>query len=728
MAFSGLQSPENTGDALKESSVSAEDILPTSRPFDDVKQSEEELLRISALSAVLNTVTDAYNRAKDARSSQEKIWLDSYRSWRGEYSPEEKAAIAVAKARNMSSSEVFIKITKTKATAALGQIQEILFTSNKFPISIEATPEPKGIAKEAFIVPENTPIPDDVYGYKGDDKEITPGSTKNTLLGGLMDRYKALTQGKKIMEGPSPDPSQFPQINPADEAAENMERTILDQMEEGEIKREIRRMCWETVVLGTGCLKGPLTYTNTIHNWKKDGDQIKYAPEVEDIPRSFYVSIWNLYPDPDCTAIQEAGFVVEKHLLNRTQVAELKKFSGFDKDAIDRLLKFAPHREQEYWEQTIRDINGTFTDDRYEILEYWGYLEKEHIEQLKPKERDKLAALVDQAQVNVWICNGELLRLVVNPFVPARIPYYTVPFEEHEYQLWGISIPENMKDPQMLMNGHVRMWIDNLRFAGNVILEVNEAAMAPGQGNDIYPGKVFRKQTGNNQPSISAINIPNVAPAHIQAFDKARQLADEATGQPSYSYGQTGVTSTNRTAMGMSMLMSAAAGNIKQVVKNFDEFLLRPLGEAYFAWNMQFNEKADIRGDLKVVAKGTSALMQKEVQSQRLLQFLQIVSSNQLLTPFANMDYILREIAKALDLDPEKTVNDPQMARLVADIMGAMNNPQGQQQQVPSQEQGQPPAQGQGNINPNDMTGGGGSMAGVGGAPGPSNSQFSGNM
>ena len=723
MAFSGLTPPTQEAPTASKEELTGEDILPASHPFDDVEQSEEELEQISALIAVLNTVTDAYSKAKDARSLQEAKWLEAYRAWRGEYSPEERAAISTAKERNLGASEVFIKITKTKATAALGQIQEILFNGDKFPLGIEATPEPEGVAKEAFIVPEQMPIPADIFGYKGDGKDLQPGATSQSLLAGLYDKYKQLISGKKLIEGPSPDPKQFPQLNPAQEAALNMERTILDQMEEGNLRREIRRAAWECVILGTGCVKGPLTYSNTLHTWKKDeSGQIMYDPKVQDIPKSFYVSIWNLYPDPDCTAMHEASYIVEKHLFNRQQLTELKKFSNFDKDSIDRVLKSSPHREQEYWEHSIRDINPTFSDDRYELLEYWGYLEKEHIEKLKPKERDKLASLVDQAQVNVWICNGELLRLVINPFVPARIPYAIVPYEEHEYQLWGISIPENMKDPQMMMNGHTRMWIDNLRLAGNVILEVNETALVPGQGNDIYPGRVFRSQMGNNVPSIKAITIPNVAPAHIQAFDKARQLADEATGQPSYSYGQTGVTATNRTAMGMSMLMSAAAGNIKQVVKNFDEYLLKPIGEAYFAWNMQFNEKAEIRGDLKVVAKGTSALMQKEVQSQRLLQFLQIVSGNQLLTPFANLDYILREIAKALDLDPDKTVNDPQMAKLIADIMGSLNGAANGAPQMP--QEGAPP---QGNMNPQDMTGGGGSQAGVGGAPSPDNEQFSGN-
>jgi len=730
-AFSGLDN-QAVGESIPSEGMSTpavqtdmpapEQVVPPSRPFDDVEMSAEQQKEHAALSEIIATVTKAYQQAKDARNPQEQRWLDAYHAWRGEYTPQEKANISKAKERNHNASEVFIKITKTKATAALGQIQEILFNQDKFPIGIEPQKNPQGIAKEAFIVPESAPIPNDIYGYAGDGKELEPGATSKSLLAGLMGKYKELTKGKKIIEGPSPDSKQFPQISPAEEAALNMESTILDQFEAGDLRREVRYASWECVVLGSGCIKGPLTYSNTTHSWKKDeAGKIQYTPVVEDMPQSKFVSIWNLFPDPNCSKIENASYMIEKHLMNRQEVAELKRFSNFDESAVERVLRRNPIREHEHWEEVIKETNNTLVDDRYEILEYWGYLKKEHIEALKPEYKDKLESLVDQAQVNVWLAGDEVLRLVVNPFVPARIPYCIVPYEEHEYQIWGVGLPENMKDTQMLMNGHTRMAIDNLRFAGNVILEVNEAALVPGQGNEIYPGRVFRKQTGAGQAAINSITIPNVSQSHFQAYDKARQMADEVAGQPSYSYGQTGVGGQTRTAAGMSMLMSAAAGNIKQVIKNFDEYLLKPLGEAYFAWNMQYNEKADIRGDLKIVAKGTSALMQKEVQSQRLLQFLQIVSGNQLLTPFANMDYILREIAKALDLDPEKTVNDPTMAKLIADIIGAMNNPQ---QNAPQQ-----PAEGaapQGNMSVQDTSGGGGSQIGVGSAPQAAEPGFSG--
>jgi len=58
------------------------------------------------------------------------------------------------------------------------------------------------------------------------------------------------------------------------------------------------------------------------------------------------------------------------------------------------------------------------------------------------------------------------------------------------------------------------------------------------------------------------------------------------------------------------MLMGAAALSIKTVIKNIDDYLLKPLGEALFYWNMQFNvDRPEIKGDLDIKAQGTSSLM-----------------------------------------------------------------------------------------------------------------------
>ena len=129
-----------------------------------------------------------------------------------------------------------------------------------------------------------------------------------------------------------------------------------------------------------------------------------------------------------------------------------------------------------------------------------------------------------------------------------------------------------------------------------------------------------------------------------------------------------------RTASGISMLMSAANGSIRSVVKNVDDYLLAPIGRAFFAFNMQFDFDESIKGDLEVMANGTESLMANEVRSQRLMQFLGVVQ-NPALAPFAKMDYIIREIAKSMDLDPNKVTNSMQDAAIQAEILKGFQQP-----------------------------------------------------
>ena len=62
-----------------------------------------------------------------------------------------------------------------------------------------------------------------------------------------------------------------------------------------------------------------------------------------------------------------------------------------------------------------------------------------------------------------------------------------------------------MEDAQLLMNGHVRMAIDNLALAGNLVFDVDEASLVPGQNMDIFPGKIFRRQSGVTGTAINGL-------------------------------------------------------------------------------------------------------------------------------------------------------------------------------------------------------------------------------
>jgi hypothetical protein len=185
-----------------------------------------------------------------------------------------------------------------------------------------------------------------------------------------------------------------------------------------------------------------------------------------------------------------------------------------------------------------------------------------------------------------------------------------------------------------------------------------------------------------------------------------------------------------RTASGMSMLLGAASLNIKTVVKNLDDFLLKPLGESFFQWNMQFFEGSlNVEGDLEVRATGTNSLMQKEVRSQRLTMFLQTAQSPAI-APFVKISKLVSELAYSLDLDPDEILNDPEEAAIMAQIIGMQNAGQNTSSETERTDEQQGPMGSLAGtpVEPQDLgpTGTGGGNIGIGNVPVAGETTFTG--
>lgn len=642
----------------------------TANNEDDIQKENDKYSILAA------HVRNNFEKSKHKRLPEETRWLEAHRNYRGIYGPETQF-------RDNEKSKAFIKITKTKVHAAYAQITDIVFAGNKFPIEVRPTPVTTSMNEDAvYIDPEEDKIEEQIGATKQGTIARPSIFEKVGPYKGVLEKVK-----DKLRSGFGLTPT-AQTWEPNVEAAKNMDRLIQDQLEEADASKSLRSSLFECCLFGTGIYKGPLLQTREYPNWSDDGS---YEPEFRPTPDLKHVSIWDIYPDPDAQNSSEMEFVVERHKMSKTQLRNLKKRPFFREESIEKAITNGTNYTPEYWETTLEAQDDDWVNpdiQRWEVLEYWGYVDRDLLEDTEidiPKEyKDK-----DQVQVNIWICGTQIIRLVYNPFTPERIPYYIVPYEINPYSFWGIGVADNMVDTQQLMNGFLRLAVDNAILSSNVILEVDEDLLVPGQEMKLYPGKVFRRSGGQAGQSIHAIKVDNKSQESIALFDKARQLADEATGMPSYSHGISGVMGVGRTAAGMQMLMGAAAQNIKSVVRNFDDFLFTPLGKAMFAFNMQFNFDEKLRGDLEVVARGTESLVKTEVRTQKLLQFLQL-SSNPMDAPFVKRDYLLREVAQGLDIDPEKAINDPRaaavQATMLADYMKKMGIDPNQQKQ-----QGSPP-------------------------------------
>jgi len=688
---------------------------------------------------LIGIINGRYARAETARDINEKRWIKAYENYRGLYAKN-------VKFRESEKSRVFVKITKTKVLAAFGQLVDVIFGTGKFPIGINETKIPEGETDIAHLDINNaspnieTSIPDDIgnridnpydVGYEGDGRVLKPGATFYNGMFEAPIEVQAEEAGI-LSNGASPDPKAL-ELSPAQKSARRMEKLIHDQIEESNGNSELRNALLESALIGTGIVKGPFNFNKKLHKWEagENGNRT-YNPLEVRVPRIEFVSCWDFYPDPSATTMEECEYVIHRHKMNRSQLRQLRNMPYFNEDAIRECIQQGPNYVEKDYESAIRDDNKAEEDyqTNFEVLEYWGIMDAEYAREVGIELSDDVDDL-DEVQVNAWICGTKLLRAVINPFTPYRIPYHAFPYERNPYNFFGIGVAENMDDSQQIMNGHARMAIDNLAMSGSLVFDVDESALVGGQSMEIYPGKIFRRQAGMPGQAIHGLKFPNTSQENLMMFDKFRQLADEQTGIPSYSHGQTGVQSMTRTASGMSMLLGASSLNIKTVIKNLDDFLLKPLGESYFQWNMQFHEgELDIEGDLEVKATGTNSLMQKEVRSQRLTMFLQTAQSPAI-APFVKISKLVSELAYSLDLDPDEILNDPEEAAIMAQIIGMQNA--GQENGNEAQPGGQPSPMGGLQGTPEQpqelgVTGTGGGNIGTGNVPVAGEAEFTGQV
>ena len=64
-----------------------------------------------------------------------------------------------------------------------------------------------------------------------------------------------------------------------------------------------------------------------------------------------------------------------------------------------------------------------------------------------------------------------------------------LPYELNPYSFFGVGIAENMDDTQTLMNGFMRMAVDNAVMSGNLLIEIDETNLVPDKTRVYIPKK-----------------------------------------------------------------------------------------------------------------------------------------------------------------------------------------------------------------------------------------------
>ena len=607
-------------------------------PVEDIDGTQD-----TEIQSLGSRLSDVFTEYKDARKETENEWLKDLRQFQGMYEPEVLARLNESGAR----SKVFVGLTRTKVMAAYSRIVDLLFQHGDSYFGIEPTPIPQLEPLKAMQMREQA-----VMQITAASGGMAPELNEDLIAARMSELEEEFLEAEQII---------------AKEAAEKMAVEIHDQLIEANAEQKLKEAILESTIFGSGAIKAGTIRIDRVQSYSRIQDpttgqtgfalsQIEKAmPEVES------VSIFDLYPDPYCTSLEDCEGLFRRHVLTRSQLRDLADRPGFDGEMIRYLIKHnrqGNHTEEDH-EKTRRRIAGineySESSNRFEVIEYWGEIDGYELEEHGvdiPEGTD----LSDYFSSCVWFSGGKVIKVMLNPIQGYRVPYHIFPYERSPHQFWGTGVPRMMRDSQTTMNAATRIWIDNLALSSGPMMEVNTDLLAAGEDpTDIHPWRVFLREGGDGSMAAVRFYQP-VANANglNQIVELFRRFADETTSLPSYTHGEQ-TRSLNKTATGISMLMGAANVALKSTIKNIDDFLLEPMVSALFHFNMEFGTNEKAKGDLKVISRGSTALIQKEVQSQRLLQFLSLVS-NPMDAALVDRNQLLRDIAQSLDIDPDEVI------------------------------------------------------------------------
>ena len=130
-------------------------------------------------------------------------------------------------------------------------------------------------------------------------------------------------------------------------------------------------------LFGTGIKKGPFAVEKEYANWNDDGE---YDPNFKLVPQVSHVSIWDFYPDPDATNMDDAN--TSSSVTGSTAASSvISRSAHTSAEAIDMCIEMGENFNREIGK--IRCGLPALSGHRaFEVLEYWGCFDRYYMEEV----------------------------------------------------------------------------------------------------------------------------------------------------------------------------------------------------------------------------------------------------------------------------------------------------------------------------------------------------------
>lgn len=640
---------------------------------EDRRSAEREKIQGAAASFIQSLQQEANDRVR-RRSHIEQRWVQDLRQYHGQYDVETDKALQ----EDPDRSKIFINITRPKTRAWRARLGDMLFPNDDRNWGIERTPVPEltDQAKKAVRAAEEA----EDQAQQAVDEHNDMAASGAPLEALAAKQKEAQGHADRAQEHRDFDKEYRLLTAEADRRAERMQTEIEDQLTESRYPSISRDVIEDMCKLGVGVLKGPLTASKPRRRWQKvaqeqgvEGSAEVYKLTIESDPRPMFrrVNPWHFFPDPDATEISESESTLERILLSKSSFRRMAKLMGWDPATVKEILADGPVTTSSsdfQWLSQLRLLDDKAENgflNRYVVWEYHGPMEVDDIVNLliclgRAEDAKTFMDNADPLETQMVICHfsqGRLLKLEEYfPLDSGETLYSVVPFEKSEATILGaVGVPWLMRHEQSMLNSSVRMMMDNAGLSVGPQVVIDQTQVEPADGSwKLKPRKIWKKKAqdlGRDNPPFSTYNIPMNQAQLAGIIELALKFIDDVIAMPTIAQGEQGAHVT-QTANGMSMLFNSANVVFREVVKNWDDDLTTPTIRRAFDWNMQFNPNEDIKGDMQAVARGTSVLLVREVQSQQLMMIAQGWTTHPIIGPAIKVYDILRMTLQALSINP----------------------------------------------------------------------------
>jgi len=631
-------------------------------PARDVIAQEEalrearEVQASTTIGSLANYINTQWHYARDAKRDSangvEQRMIKAQRARRGEYDPQKLAAI-----QQMGGSEVFTMITSVKCRAAASWIRDLIMGTGADRVwSLDPTPEPElsPEANEMMVRAASQPIAQaTMQGEQVDD------ATVKELLRRMQDKIKAMA------------------IEDARKASERMSIKVEDQLIEGGFYKALDDVVDDITTYPAAVMKGPVVRKTRQLTWTPlPGGQ--YAPQVEDkLQLKWYrCDPFDIFPSPTATNVSD-GYILERHRLTRQDLHEMIGVDGYNDDAIRLVLDDHGQNGFKGWltndleVEAVQGLSHSYENPEGTIdaLQFWGSVQgKLLLEWGMPS--TEVTDPLGEYQIEAWLIDSTVIKAVLNPDPLHRKPYFKVCYEDIPGSFWGNSVADLVEEPQEVCNAAARAIVNNMAMSSGPQVTVNVDRLAAGEElTTLTPWRIWQIANdplgnGGSSRPIDFFQPNSNVDSLIKVFNKFSDMADEYSGIPKYLTGET-TGGAGRTASGLSMLIGNAGKGIKQVISNIDNDMFIPMLDMLYRHNMMYATDPDLKGDIKVHAKGAASLIARETAQVRRNEFLAATANpiDMQVVGVEGRAELLRETAKGLHMDTDRIVPPPEVLR-----------------------------------------------------------------